>query len=216
MKLILEEITDIQCLAEGVGSDKSYKIKGVFLQSELKNKNGRIYPRHILEREAQRYDREYIKENRALGELGHPQGPGLNLDRVSHVITELRQDGNNFYGTAKIMDTPFGKIAKNFIDEGIKFGVSSRGVGTLKPVNGYQCVQDDYRLCVGADLVADPSAPDAWVQGIMENKEWVYENGMWKESALAEAKEEIDNASRIDREGVILKLFETFMLGKSS
>ena len=144
----------------------------------------------MLEREADRYNREYIKENRALGELGHPQGPGINLDRVSHVITELKQEGNNFIGTAKIMDTPYGRIAKNFIDEGIKFGVSSRGVGTLKPMKGYQCVQDDYRLCVGADLVADPSAPEAWVQGIMEDKEWIYENGVWRESDLVEAKDQ--------------------------
>lgn len=216
MKLILEEVENIEMLVEGTGQDKKHFIKGVFLQSEIKNKNGRIYPRSILEREVNRYVRECVMEKKALGELGHPAGPGLNLDRVSHIITELKQEGNNFYGTAKIMDTPFGKIAKNFIEEGVKFGVSSRGVGTLRNMNGVNVVQEDYKICVGADLVADPSAPDAWVQGLMENKEWVYENGMWKESALVEAKEEIDNASRIDREGVILKLFETFMLGKST
>lgn len=215
MKLLIEEAQEIQCLAEAVADKKKFKISGVFMQSELKNKNGRMYPRHILEREVQRYNNEFIREHCAVGELSHPAGPGINMDRISHKITSLRQDGNNFLGEAEVLDTPMGKIVQNLIEGNVKFGVSSRGVGTLKQINGYQCVQDDYRLCVAADVVHNPSAPDAWVSALAEGKEWVYDNGLWLEKDAIQAKKILNESTKHDREIKMLRLFEAFLDGRS-
>ena len=174
MKLISENVEEVEYLfEEQEGGSKNYKIRGPFLQAEIKNRNGRIYPMHILEKEVGRYNKEYIQKNRAFGELGHPDGPTVNLERVSHMITRLYPDGTNFIGEAKVMDTPYGKIVKNLIDEGAKLGVSSRGMGSLVPMRGAQVVKDDFYLATAADIVADPSAPNAFVEGIMEGKEWV-------------------------------------------
>ena len=178
MKLISEEIQTAEYLVEDNGGKKSYKIKGIFLQSDLKNRNGRVYPVSTLAKEVKRYPTEFIDKKRAFGELGHPDGPTVNLERVSHMITNLYPDGNNFIGEAKIMDTPYGKIVKNLIDEGAKLGVSSRGMGSLQRGRGGEAmVGKDFYLATAADIVADPSAPDAFVEGIMEGKEWVWENG---------------------------------------
>lgn len=175
MKLIKEHIEDIKLIVEDAGKQgKNYYIKGVFLQSDLKNRNGRIYPKNIMEKEVDRYTKEYINKNRAYGELGHPDSPTINLDRVSHMIKSLDVDGNNFVGKAKILDTPYGKIVKSLIDEGAQLGVSSRGLGSLVQKGGVNLVQDDFMLATAADIVADPSAPDAFVNGIMESAEWVY------------------------------------------
>jgi hypothetical protein len=212
MKLITEEISDAKFIAEGMGQDKAYYIQGTFLQSEITNRNGRRYSKDLMEREVSRYHKNYISKNRALGEMGHPNGPGINLDRVSHMITELYPDGCNFIGKAKILDTPYGKIVKNFLDEGIVLAVSSRGVGTLKPVNGFQQVQDDFTLATAADIVADPSAPDAFVQGIMEGKEWILENGSWSEIDYEKTRKELQEASIRDFEEKALRAFEKFLL----
>lgn len=212
MKLITEEISDAKFIAEGVGADKSYYIQGTFLQPEIVNRNGRLYSRDLMEREVSRYHKNYIVKNRALGEMGHPNGPGINLDRVSHMITELYPDGDNYTGKAKILDTPYGKIVKNFLDEGIVLAVSSRGVGTLKPVNGFQKVQDDFMLATAADIVADPSAPDAFVQGIMEGKEWILENGSWTEIDYDKTRKELKEASIRDFEEKALNAFKDFLL----
>ena len=185
MKLITEMIEDVQYLEEKVGDKKNLYIEGVFLQAEQKNRNGRVYPQQILEREVKRYNEKYIDQNRAFGELGHPQGPTVNLDRASHMITELKADGSNFVGKAKIMDTPMGKIVKSIMNEGAQLGVSSRGMGSLKEKNGVNEVQDDYYLATAADIVADPSAPGCFVQGIMEGKDWAWDNGALKESEIA-------------------------------
>ena len=175
MKLISETVEDVNYLIEDDDTGKkNYKIRGPFLQAEIKNRNGRIYPMHILEKEVGRYNKEYIQKNRAFGELGHPDGPTVNLERVSHMITNLHPDGTNFLGEAKVLDTPYGKIVKNLIDEGAKLGVSSRGMGSLVPMRGAQVVKDDFYLATAADIVADPSAPNAFVEGIMEGKEWVW------------------------------------------
>lgn len=211
MKLITENIEDIQVLVEEKNGKKNLYIEGIFLQSETKNRNGRIYPFDVLSREVERYAEEYIKAGRALGELGHPDGPSVNLDRVSHKIIELRTEGNNFYGKARILDTPMGKIAKSLLDEGVKLGVSSRGMGSLEERNGVKYVRDDFMLATAADIVADPSAPDAFVQGIMEGKEWVWDNGILKEYQITEYKKYISEATRKNLEERKMKAFQNFL-----
>jgi hypothetical protein len=212
MKLIREEIRDVKYLVESDGKGgKNHFITGIFMQAEKQNRNGRVYPMNVLAKEADRYNKEYVQKNRAFGELGHPENPQINLDRVSHMITKLYPDGTNFIGKAKILDTPNGKIVKSLLDGGASLGVSTRGVGSLRPHNGYQQVQDDFKLATAADIVADPSAPDAFVQGIMEGKEWVFENGKWKEMHNERAKKLIREASRHDIEEVALKIFENYI-----
>ena len=184
MKLISEEISNAEYLVEETNGKKDYKIKGVFLQSNIKNRNGRIYPKEILVKEVTRYNKEFVNKKRAFGELGHPDGPTVNLERVSHMITKLYPDGDNFIGEAKIMNTPYGKIVKGLIDEGAQLGVSSRGMGSLINRGGRNYVKDDFYLATAADIVADPSAPDAFVEGIMEGKEWVWDNGALKRKIL--------------------------------
>lgn len=196
MKLITEQIEDVQVITEGTGADKKLYIEGVFLQSELKNRNGRVYPFQVLEREVGRYNEEYVKTKRALGELGHPDGPTVNLDRVSHRITELRAEGNNFMGKAQILDTPMGKIAKSLLGEGVQLGVSSRGMGSIDKREDTSYVMDDFMLATAADIVADPSAPDAFVNGIMEGKEWVWDNGILKESKVAKYQRYMSESTR--------------------
>jgi len=186
MKLITEEISNVKIITEGKGSGKKLYIEGVFLQGNIKNRNGRMYPMETLSREVKRYNETFVNKGRALGELGHPDGPTVNLDRVSHKITSLSEDGNNFKGKAQILNTPMGKIASSLLDEGVMLGVSSRGVGSLRTTNeGHKVVGEDFMLATAADIVADPSAPDAFVSGIMEGKEWVWEGGILREQ-LAE------------------------------
>ena len=186
MKLITEEVSKVKFIVEGKGSKKRMYIEGVFLQGDIKNRNGRMYPVGTLSKEVGRYNESFVQKGRALGELGHPDGPTVNLDRVSHKITSLRQEGNNFIGKAQLLETPMGKIAKSLIDEGVTLGVSSRGVGSLKEDrNGCKIVGEDFQLATAADIVADPSAPDAFVNGIMEGKEWIWEGGILREQ-LAE------------------------------
>lgn len=213
MKLIKEEIQDVKVLITEDKKDgkKSYCIEGVFMQAEKQNRNGRVYPFDTLRKEVERYNKEYVTKNRALGELGHPDTPSINLDRVSHMITSLKPDGTNFIGKAKILDTNMGNIVKGLLDGGVRLGVSTRGVGSLKPHNGYQLVQDDFKLATAADIVADPSAPDAFVQGIMEGKEWIFENGQWKEMNYDYARRAIKTASKHEIEAVALKLFENYI-----
>ena len=212
MKLISEEIQDAQYLVEETNGKKDYKIRGVFLQSDLKNRNGRVYPTDILSKEVKRYNAEFINKKRAFGELGHPDGPTVNLERVSHMITDIHEDGNNFIGEAKIMDTPYGKIVKNLIDEGAKLGVSSRGMGSLERGRGGQAVVGkDFYLATAADIVADPSAPDAFVEGIMENKEWVWDNGVIKEREIEEYKEYIAQAKRLKIAEAKANVFADFL-----
>ncbi|MEX0598824.1 MAG: primosomal protein [Candidatus Paceibacterota bacterium] len=209
--LITEEVKNVEYLIEGSGENKKYSISGIFMQAETKNKNGRVYPKAILEREVNRYSSNYIAKNRAFGELGHPTSPTINLDRVSHMITELYCNGNNFMGKAKILDTPNGKIVKNLLDAGAQLGVSTRGVGTLKQENGIDMVTDDFYLATAADIVADPSAPEAFVRGIMENQEWIYNAGKWSEHEMDNAKKELREASRYDAETRALRLLENFL-----
>ena len=212
MRLIAEEISQADFLIEdSKDGKKNYYIEGVFLQAELQNKNGRKYPLSTLQREVAKYDENYIKGGRALGELGHPEGPSINLDRVSHKIESLTEDGNNFIGRAKILETPMGQIAKNLLDEGIRLGVSSRGMGSLRKEEGCNVVQDDFMLSTAADIVADPSAPDAFVDGIMEGKEWVWNNGVLKESAIAEIKQEIDQATLLNIQDRKITAFSKFL-----
>jgi len=211
MRLIAEEITQVKFFAEEKEGKKSHFIEGVFLQAEIENKNGRRYPFKTLEREVAKYEESTINKGRALGELGHPDGPSINLDRVSHKILSLKGEGNNFIGRAKILDTPMGNIAKNLLDEGIQLGVSSRGMGSLQKVEGVQVVQDDFMLATAADLVADPSAPDAFVDGIMEGKEWIWDNGLLKESAVAEMKQKIDHATLINIQERKVAAFSNFL-----
>jgi len=212
MKLITEEILDIQYLIEDDGKGgKNRFITGIFMQAEKVNRNGRVYPMNVLSKEADRYNREYVQKNRAFGELGHPENPQINLDRVSHMITSLHPDGTNFIGKAKILDTPNGKIVKSLLDGGASLGVSTRGVGSLKAHNGFQQVQDDYKLATAADVVADPSAPEAFVRGIMEGKEWVFLNGKWTEQSNDRAVKLIKESSRHDIESVALKIFENYI-----
>ena len=211
MKLITESIEDIRILTEEKDGEKHLYIEGVFLQSEIKNRNGRIYPFDVLNKEVERYSEEYVKAGRALGELGHPDGPTVNLDRVSHKITSLKAEGNNFMGKARILDTPMGKIAKSLLGEGVKLGVSSRGMGSLKEDNGVKYVSDDFMLATAADIVADPSAPDAFVNGIMEGKEWVWEGGLLRERQIQEMKKEIETSSKVELEEKMLQAFDKFL-----
>jgi len=213
MKLISEEAIEVDFVTEeDENKKKNYFIEGIFMQSEMKNRNGRVYPKAILQKEVKRYTEKFIDTKRAFGELGHPDGPQVNLERVSHMITELVEDGANFVGRAKIMDTPYGKIVKNLIDEGAKLGVSSRGMGSLKPVqDGLQEVQSDFYLATAADIVADPSAPDAFVSGIMEGKEWVWDNGLLKEKEIVEYQKQIERATEISRNKVRIEAFENFI-----
>jgi hypothetical protein len=213
MKLIREEVTDVHFLTERdekTGKKHLY-IEGVFMQAELKNRNGRVYPKAVLDREADRYNRDYVQRNRAYGELGHPDNPTINLDRVSHMITKLYPDGNNYIGKAKILDTPKGKIVKSLLESGGNLGVSTRGVGSLREGNGCQLVQDDFHLATAADIVADPSAPDAFVQGIMEDAEWILTAKGWKPVMHEQAKKVLKEASRQDIEDTALRIFENFM-----
>jgi hypothetical protein len=211
MKLITENIEDIRVLTEEKDGKKQLYIEGVFLQSEIKNRNGRIYPFSVLNKEVERYNEEYVKPGRALGELGHPDGPTVNLDRVSHRIVSLKAEGTNFIGKARILDTPMGQIAKSLLGEGVQLGVSSRGMGSLKEENGVKYVSDDFMLATAADIVADPSAPDAFVNGIMEGKEWVWEGGILREKQIQELKRTIDNSSRLNLEENMLKAFDKFL-----
>jgi len=213
MKLITEINEDIDVLIETAeDKTKSYYIEGVFLQSDIKNRNGRIYPFDTLQAEVARYNKEFVQKNRAFGELGHPSGPTINLERVSHMIKSLKAEGKNFIGRAKIMtETPYGRIVKNLIDEGAKLGVSSRGMGSIEQKKDEAIVKDDFHLATAADIVADPSAPDAFVQGVMEGKEWIFESGVFREVDLEQFKEDIDNASRKDRNSVkIIGFMELF------
>ncbi len=215
MKLIKEEVTDVQVLIEEDKSTgkKNYFIEGIFMQAERQNKNGRVYPMRVLQNEVNRYNNEYVLKNRAFGELGHPDTPSINLDRVSHMITNLRPEGNNFIGKSKVLDTPMGNIVKGLLDGGACLGVSTRGVGSLKAHNGYQLVQDDFKLATAADIVADPSAPDAFVSGIMENYDWWLDSntGEWHKRYIEEAKKEIKAASKSDIERVAINLFERYV-----
>jgi hypothetical protein len=212
MKLISEEVQNVQFITEAKkGGGKEYFIEGIFMQAEKKNRNGRVYPRGILDREADRYNSNYIQKNRAFGELGHPDSPAINLDRVSHMITKLYPDGSNYIGRAKILDTPNGKIVKNLLDGGASLGVSTRGVGSLKPHNGYQLVQDDFHLATAADIVADPSAPDAFVQGIMESAEWILTNQGWKAVDYEVAQKQLKEAKQNEIEEVALRLFKNYI-----
>tara|TARA_B100001027_G_scaffold216333_1_gene192379 strand:- start:751 stop:1398 length:648 start_codon:yes stop_codon:yes gene_type:complete len=214
MKLITEAIEKAEYIVEEKNGKKDYKIRGIFLQSEIKNRNGRVYPKETLAKEVSRYNREFVEQKRAFGELGHPDGPTVNLERVSHMITNLYPDGNNFIGEAKIMDTPYGKIVKNLIDEGAKLGVSSRGMGSLQRGRGGEAmVGKDFYLATAADIVADPSAPDAFVEGIMEGKEWVWENGVIKQKEIEEYKEYIQEAKRLKVAEAKAEVFKSFLKG---
>ena len=211
MKLITETIENVKTIVEATDSgSKNYFIEGIMMQGEKVNRNGRKYGITILENECKRYVKEYVDKKRALGELNHPSGPSVNLDRVAHMIVELYQDDHNFIGKAKILDTPMGKIVKSLIDEGALLGVSSRGMGTLKRVNEINEVQSDFTLSA-IDIVADPSAPDAFVNGILEGKEWVWDNGILKEQQINEYKKEIKKTSKKDMEKAAIKMFENFL-----
>ena len=211
MKLISEEISQAEYIVEEANGKKDYKIRGVFLQSEIRNRNGRVYPIDILNKEVKRYNAEFINKKRAFGELGHPDGPTVNLERVSHMITKLYPDGSNFIGEAKIMNTPYGKIVKGLIDEGAQLGVSSRGMGSLEQRGGANYVKDDFYLATAADIVADPSAPDAFVEGIMENKEWIWNNGVLVEKNIDAWKREIESAKRNALAEAKVKVFQNFL-----
>ena len=211
MKLISEEIQDAEYLIEDANGKKNYKIKGVFLQSDIKNRNGRVYPKEIMIKEVNRYNKEFVEKKRAFGELGHPDGPTVNLERVSHMITKLEPEGKNFIGEAKIMDTPYGKIVKGLIDEGAQLGVSSRGMGSLVQKNGANYVGKDFYLATAADIVADPSAPDAFVEGIMESREWVWDNGVLVEKDIDAWKSEIQRAKANALAEAKVKVFKNFL-----
>lgn len=212
MKLICEVNESIKFLVEEKEGKKSFFIEGIFMQADIPNRNGRMYKSSILEKEVERYNKEYIKENRAFGELGHPQGPSINLDRVSHMIKSLVREGSNFVGKAKIMDTPYGNIVKNLMSEGANLGVSSRGLGSLRSNNeGINEVQDDFRLATAADIVADPSAPDAFVRGIMEGVEWVWDGDILKAQKLEEMKKTIQKTSSRNLEEQKILVFQEFI-----
>jgi|TARA_B100001094_G_scaffold39332_2_gene33790 hypothetical protein len=213
MKLITEELTDVKLLAEAdENGKKSHKIKGIFMQANIKNRNGRVYPMEVLENEVNRYRKEFINKKRAFGELGHPDGPTVNLERVSHLITSLEGDGKgNYIGEAKVTDTPYGKIVKSLIDEGAQLGVSSRGMGSLENKGGTNYVKSDFYLATAADIVADPSAPSAFVQGVMEGKEWVWDNGIVKEKDISEIQQEIEAARSFELAEKQTAAFEKFM-----
>ena len=217
MKLISEQWSDdVNYLVEvdaKTGKKHAY-IEGVMLQTEVKNKNGRIYPKEVMQKEVKRYTKEYIEQNRAYGELGHPEGPTINLERTSHLITDLYEDGNNFVGKAKILSTPMGNIVKNLLDDGARLGVSSRGMGSLKASNakgGVQMVQSDFQLATAADIVADPSAPDAFVDGVMEGVEWIWDNGVIKAQKIEEYKHSIQRAKTQKLQEVKLNVFNDFL-----
>ena len=208
MKLITETIENIEVLTEANASGKKdYKIRGVFMQADIKNRNGRVYPVQTLTKEVQRYNSEYVNKKRAFGELGHPDGPTVNLERVSHMITSLKPEGKNFIGEAKIMDTPYGKIVKNLIDEGAQLGVSSRGMGSIQG----STVGKDFYLATAADIVADPSAPDAFVEGIMEGKEWVWDNGILKSMEVERYKEQVEKTKRAELAETKASIFNDFL-----
>ena len=212
MKLITETIENIEVLTEEKDNGKKdYKIKGVFMQADIKNRNGRVYPVETLAKEVARYTKEFINKKRAFGELGHPDGPTVNLERVSHMITSLKPEGKNFIGEAKIMDTPYGKIVKNLIDEGAQLGVSSRGMGSIQRTNNKNVVGRDFYLATAADIVADPSAPDAFVEGIMEGKEWVWDNGRLISKSVEEYKEEIERTKRHELAEAKASIFNDFL-----
>ena len=213
MKLITEEIEQVEVIVENRNGKKNLFIEGVFLQGEIKNRNGRMYPMETLAREVGRYNENFVEKGRALGELGHPDGPTVNLDRVSHKIVSLKEDGNNFIGKAKILSTPMGKIASNLLGEGVKLGVSSRGVGSLNKTNqGYSVVGEDFTLATAADIVADPSAPDAFVDGIMEGKDWVWDGGILRERIATKTYKRINtlvDQNKLDEKK--LSVFEDFL-----
>ena len=211
MKLITETIENIEVLKEEKNGKKDYKIRGVFMQADIKNRNGRIYPVGTLAKEVKRYNEQFINKKRAFGELGHPDGPTVNLERVSHMITSLKPEGKNFIGEAKIMDTPYGKIVKNLIDEGAQLGVSSRGMGSLQSGSQGNVVGKDFYLATAADIVADPSAPDAFVEGIMEGKEWVWDNGVLKSMEVEKYKEEIEKTRRAELAEAKARVFKDFL-----
>jgi hypothetical protein len=211
MKLITETIEDIKVITEEKGGKRNLYIEGVFLQAELKNRNGRMYPMETLEREVGSYNENYVAKGRALGELGHPDSPTINLDRVSHKIVSLRSEGTNFIGKAQILETPMGKIAKSLLESGVTLGVSSRGIGSIEERNGINVVKDDFMLSTAADIVADPSAPDAFVQGIMEGKEWIWNNGMLEEKVINSYRQAINNASSNSLTERKLQVFESFL-----
>jgi hypothetical protein len=210
MKLITEHTTDVKILTEEKEGKKHFFIEGIFMQADQRNKNGRVYPFPILSRECGRYVTEYVQQNRALGELGHPEGPSVNLERVSHIIKELNVSGKDVIGKAKIMETPYGKIVQNLMDEGARLGVSSRGMGSLREFQGINMVQEDFSLAA-VDIVADPSAPNAFVNGIMEGKEWVWENGIIKPVVIENYKKQITKTSQRKLEEEKLKIFKDFL-----
>ena len=212
MKLIREEVEAVEVLCEEKGGKKHFYIQGPFLQGDIKNRNGRIYESKILAKEVNRYNESYVNKNRAMGELGHPDGPTVNLDRVSHKITSLKQEGSNFIGRAKILETPMGRIAGALLNDGVTLGVSSRGMGSLVQRNGANYVGEDFMLATAADIVADPSAPDAFVQGIMEGKEWVWDNGLLREQEIQAIKTKIDNAPANQLDEVVLQGFKDLLM----
>jgi hypothetical protein len=211
MKLIAEQIQEVEYIVEEKDDGKEMKIRGIFMQADQKNRNGRVYPFAVLNKEVQRYNKEFVAEGRAFGELGHPEGPTVNLDRVSHMITKLEADGKNFVGEAKLLSTPMGEIAKALIKDGGKLGVSSRGMGSLESRSGANYVKDDFYLATAADIVADPSAPQAFVEGIMEGKEWVWDNGLLKEIEIQKIKDEINEGVRRKQSNVSALAFAKFL-----
>ena len=211
MKLIAEQIQDVEYIVEEKGDKKEMKIRGIFMQADQKNRNGRVYPMGVLQKEVTRYNKEFVAEGRAFGELGHPEGPTVNLDRVSHMITKLEANGKNFVGEAKLLSTPMGEIAKALIKDGGKLGVSSRGMGSLESRSGANYVKDDFYLATAADIVADPSAPQAFVEGIMEGKEWVWDNGLLKEVEIAKIKDRINEGVRRKQSNVSALEFAKFL-----
>lgn len=213
MKLITELNEEVELVTEETDGKKNYYIEGIFLQTEMVNRNGRKYSRNIMEKEVARYNKEIVEKNRAFGELGHPSGPSINLDRVSHIITELKQDGNNFIGKARITDTPMGHIARGIMESGGQLGVSSRAMGSLKEENGVMVVQSDLKISTAADIVADPSAPDAFVHGIMEGVEWIYDpvRETWIEEKLDQTKKYINRISKRELEEKKLSIFEEYL-----
>jgi hypothetical protein len=211
MKLIAEQIQEVEYIVEEKDGGKDMKIRGIFMQADMKNRNGRVYPMGVLNKEVARYNKEFVAEGRAFGELGHPEGPTVNLDRVSHMITKLEADGKNFIGEAKLLSTPMGEIAKALIKDGGKLGVSSRGMGSLENRGGANYVKDDFYLATAADIVADPSAPQAFVEGIMEGKEWVWDNGLLKEVEIQNIKDEINEGVRAKQSNVSALAFAKFL-----
>ena len=211
VKLISEAVENVEFITEEKKGGKSYKIRGIFMQADVKNRNGRVYPMDILTKEVTKYNKNFIQQNRAFGELGHPDGPTVNLERVSHMITSLTPDGKNFIGEAKIMETPMGKIVKNLMDEGAKLGVSSRCMVSLNQKNGASYVRDDFYLATAADIVADPSAPNAFVEGIMEGKEWVWNNGSLVEAHVTDLKKKFDVKKRRNEANIRALEFAKFL-----